>query len=65
MNQRTIKSPVTTEGLGIHSGNEVKITLKPADIDTGIIFIRTDLNNIKVHANPSTIHSTKRATHLK
>jgi len=41
--QKTIGRPATLEGVGIHFGNEVQLHLKPADKDTGIVFIRTDL----------------------
>ncbi|MDP3789143.1 MAG: UDP-3-O-acyl-N-acetylglucosamine deacetylase [Candidatus Omnitrophota bacterium] len=43
--QRTIKRPVTLEGKGIHTGRDVKVIIKSAPPDTGIRFIRTDLNN--------------------
>ena len=42
-NQRTIKSPVTVKGTGLHSGQETTIVLRPADADNGIVFVRTDL----------------------
>jgi len=41
--QRTIKEAVVLEGRGIHSGNPVKLTIKKAPVDTGIIFVRGDL----------------------
>lgn len=43
-NQRTLKSPVSLKGIGLHSGAEVNLTLRPAEPDTGVVFIRTDLN---------------------
>ena len=43
--QRTIKVPVTLEGIGLQTGNRVKLTLKPASADSGINFIRCDLPN--------------------
>ena len=42
-NQRTIKSPVTFQGTGLHSGDDITVTLRPAEVDTGVVFIRTDL----------------------
>ncbi|SVD07383.1 uncharacterized protein METZ01_LOCUS360237, partial [marine metagenome] len=42
MKQHTIKEEVSATGIGVHSGKEVKITLKPAPADTGIIFWRND-----------------------
>ena len=41
--QRTIQREVILKGIGLHTANKVNITFKPADIDTGIIFRRTDL----------------------
>lgn len=41
--QRTIKSAVSLEGVGLHTGNRVKITFKPALPNSGINFIRVDL----------------------
>lgn len=44
-NQRTIKSSTTVKGVGLHSGQDVTLTLKSADPDTGIVFVRSDLPN--------------------
>lgn len=41
--QRTLKSEVSCTGIGLHTGNKVEMTLKPAQPDTGIRFIRKDL----------------------
>ncbi|MDP3143298.1 MAG: bifunctional UDP-3-O-[3-hydroxymyristoyl] N-acetylglucosamine deacetylase/3-hydroxyacyl-ACP dehydratase [Candidatus Omnitrophota bacterium] len=41
--QRTIKKETSLEGVGLHTGNPVKITLKPAVVNSGINFIRVDL----------------------
>jgi UDP-3-O-[3-hydroxymyristoyl] N-acetylglucosamine deacetylase/3-hydroxyacyl-[acyl-carrier-protein] dehydratase len=43
--QQTIKRPVSFSGIGIHTGGEVTMTWKPAPIDHGIKFIRTDLES--------------------
>ncbi|RME85542.1 MAG: bifunctional UDP-3-O-[3-hydroxymyristoyl] N-acetylglucosamine deacetylase/3-hydroxyacyl-ACP dehydratase [Planctomycetota bacterium] len=43
MKQKTILKPVQVTGQGLHSGEEVRVTFKPADINSGITFIRTDL----------------------
>ncbi len=42
--QRTIQRTTTTVGIGLHSGLKVKLTLRPAAPDTGIVFHRTDLD---------------------
>ncbi|MCC2646329.1 MAG: lpxC [Rickettsiaceae bacterium] len=41
--QTTIKNPISCYGIGVHSGERVNLTLKPANKNTGIIFIRTDV----------------------
>jgi len=43
--QRTIKKPISLSGIGLHTGNKTTITFKPAPPNTGIRFIRTDLDN--------------------
>ena len=41
--QKTLKSAVTFEGLGLHSGQPVRMTVRPAPADHGIVFRRTDV----------------------
>jgi UDP-3-O-[3-hydroxymyristoyl] N-acetylglucosamine deacetylase len=43
--QRTLRNAVSCTGIGIHTGDDISITLKPAAADTGIMFVRTDLPN--------------------
>jgi UDP-3-O-[3-hydroxymyristoyl] N-acetylglucosamine deacetylase len=43
LKQRTIQQEVKTIGVGVHSGTKVTLTLRPAPIDSGIIFTRVDL----------------------
>jgi UDP-3-O-[3-hydroxymyristoyl] N-acetylglucosamine deacetylase/3-hydroxyacyl-[acyl-carrier-protein] dehydratase len=40
MNQRTIENSITIEGIGLHTGEQVSVDLKPAPINAGFIFIR-------------------------
>lgn len=42
--QRTLKNMICATGVGLHSGEKIYLTLKPAPADTGIVFVRTDLN---------------------
>jgi UDP-3-O-[3-hydroxymyristoyl] N-acetylglucosamine deacetylase len=44
--QRTLKSLVSTAGVGLHSGRKVTLTLRPAPENTGIVFCRTDLPGV-------------------
>lgn len=41
--QQTIKKPASYSGVGLHTGNRTTITFKPAPVDHGITFVRTDL----------------------
>ncbi len=41
--QQTIAAPVTTEGVGYWSGEDVRVEFCPAPVDTGIVFVRADL----------------------
>ncbi len=44
--QRTLKNVIRATGVGLHTGEKVYLTLKPAPVDTGIIFRRVDLDPI-------------------
>lgn len=46
--QRTLKTLVKTRGIGLHTGERVELTMRPAQPDTGIVFTRTDLPNAPV-----------------
>ena len=43
--QRTVAHQIGCVGVGLHSGCKVNLTLRPAPVDTGIVFVRTDLPN--------------------
>jgi UDP-3-O-[3-hydroxymyristoyl] N-acetylglucosamine deacetylase len=51
--QRTLRRTVNCAGIGVHSGNKVKISLVPAPADTGIRFRRTDLGGAEIPAHIS------------
>jgi UDP-3-O-[3-hydroxymyristoyl] N-acetylglucosamine deacetylase len=44
LRQRTLKSSVSASGVGLHTGKKVRITLRPAQPDTGVVFRRVDLD---------------------
>ena len=44
LTQKTLKNKISFSGIGIHSGNKVKLTINPASPNTGIVFRRVDLN---------------------
>ena len=45
--QKTIKESIELKGVGLHNGIEVNLCLKPADVNTGILFKRTDVDSSK------------------
>ncbi len=45
-NQTTIKGKFHVEGIGLHSGTVARLVVRPAQVNTGIVFIRTDIDNI-------------------
>lgn len=66
LRQRTLKNKISCVGVGLHSGKEVRLELKPAVVDSGIIFLRTDLPaRPKIHANAANVTATLRATTLE
>ncbi len=62
--QRTLKTEVFCDGIGLHTGNPVRMTLKPALAGTGIVLIRTDLEGAEVKAVTANTASTGYATSL-
>ncbi len=64
--QNTINSPIFFNGVGIHSGKAVNMTLLPADDDFGIVFKRTDLDvNNYIKVIPENIDCSKYCSRLK
>jgi UDP-3-O-[3-hydroxymyristoyl] N-acetylglucosamine deacetylase len=64
MNQTTISREVSTTGIGLHTGVEVSLRLKPAPENTGYIFVRTDLDNFEIPASAEYISHCSYATTL-
>merc|ERR1711916_401374 len=59
-------SPMSFNGVGIHSGKAVKMILYPANEDFGIVFKRTDLHvNNSVKVTPQNIYFSKFCSKLK
>lgn len=64
--QTTIKKQTTLEGVGIHTGNEVKLTFKPAPADFGYVFKRIDMmNQPEIEALSKYVVDTQRGTTLE
>src|SRR3954465_8914479 len=62
--QRTLKRPISCAGIGLHSGNKVPLSLKPAPVDFGIRFRRTDLGHHEVPATVQNLAGIQLATGL-
>jgi len=61
--QRTIKNVIRATGVGLHTGNKVYLTLRPAAPDTGVIFRRVDLDTpVDIHAKASNVCDTELST---
>ena len=65
LKQRTLKSLTRTVGVGLHSGQRVELTLRPAQPDTGIVFRRVDLPEpVDIVATATAVSDTRLASTL-
>lgn len=63
--QKTVLIPIHFQGVGVHSGKTVQMTIKPAPVDTGYVFIRTDLTeNNSIKASWDTVSDTSMSTRI-
>jgi UDP-3-O-[3-hydroxymyristoyl] N-acetylglucosamine deacetylase len=62
--QKTIRRPVHAIGIGVHSGKKVRMTLRPAGENTGIVFVRTDAAGATVRANAPNVSDTTLSTSI-
>ncbi|MGI8669473.1 MAG: UDP-3-O-acyl-N-acetylglucosamine deacetylase [Aridibacter sp.] len=62
--QKTLSKSIKTSGIGLHTGVEVNLNLKPAPENTGYIFVRTDLDNFEIPASAEYISHCSYATTL-
>jgi len=63
--QRTLKNIIRATGIGVHTGKKIYITLRPAPVNTGIIFCRTDGDTtIEIPARAENIGDTSLSTCL-
>lgn len=64
--QKTIKEEIILKGVGLHTGKEVTMTLKPAPINNGFTFVRMDLEGHPViEADANYVVNTQRGTNLE
>ncbi|NRB41436.1 MAG: UDP-3-O-acyl-N-acetylglucosamine deacetylase [Pseudomonadales bacterium] len=63
--QRTLRNPIRATGVGLHTGDKVYLTLKPAPVDTGIVFRRVDLDPVvEIEAKAVNVGDTTMSTTL-
>ena len=64
--QKTLKSEISLTGVGLHTGQEVKMTFKPAPVNNGYSFVRVDLEGHPViEADANYVVNTQRGTNLE
>ncbi|OUS31672.1 UDP-3-O-[3-hydroxymyristoyl] N-acetylglucosamine deacetylase [Gammaproteobacteria bacterium 45_16_T64] len=64
--QRTLKNTIRATGIGLHTGEKVYLTLRPAPVNTGIVFCRTDLDPVvSIPAKARNVGDTTLSTALE
>jgi len=64
--QRTLKNMIRATGVGLHTGEKVYLTLRPAAVDTGIVFRRIDLHEpVEIKANAHAVGDTRLSSTLE
>ena len=63
--QRTLKNVIRATGIGLHTGEKVYLTLRPAAVNSGITFRRVDLDPpVEIEAKPENVGDTRLSTTL-
>jgi UDP-3-O-[3-hydroxymyristoyl] N-acetylglucosamine deacetylase len=63
--QRTLRNTIRATGVGLHTGDKVYLTLRPAPVNTGIVFRRVDLNPVvEIQARAENVGDTTLSTTL-
>ncbi len=65
MMQKTLSTTVSFDGNALHTGESVRVNLVPSDANTGITFVRTDLDNAEIPALVRYVNRTNRQTILQ
>lgn len=61
--QRTLKTSVSVTGVGLHSGEKVTLSLRPAQVNSGIVFRRVDVKPVEeIQARADLVHDTRLST---
>ena len=63
-NQKTLKSIIGCSGIGLHSGDKISMTLHPAEVDSGIVFRRSDISGggVEIKASFDNVRDTRLCT---
>ena len=65
LQQRTLNNTIRATGVGLHTGEKVYVTLRPAPVDSGIVFVRSDLDEVvELKAHALNVGATTMATSL-
>ena len=65
ISQRTLKNVIRATGVGLHTGEKVYLTLRPAAANTGIVFRRVDMEDpVEILAHPENVGDTRLSTTL-
>ncbi|MDQ6989839.1 MAG: UDP-3-O-acyl-N-acetylglucosamine deacetylase [Mariprofundaceae bacterium] len=59
--QRTLDHSIRCSGIGLHTGKKIELVLNPAEVDTGIVFIRSDLG-IEIQGHVDSVVDTRLCT---
>lgn len=62
--QRTLAKSITATGIGLHSGKKVTLTLSPAPVGAGVVFVRTDLDNAQIPMTATLVQDTLMSSNL-
>ncbi|UCF35360.1 MAG: UDP-3-O-acyl-N-acetylglucosamine deacetylase [Acidobacteriota bacterium] len=62
--QKTIQNDVRVEGVGLHTGCDVSVVLRPAPVNTGVVFRRVDLQDFEIEAQRRWVSRVVLATTL-
>ncbi len=65
MRQRTIRKEIKCSGIGLHTGRKVNLCLRPAPIDSGMVFVRKDLGGAVIKGDYHNVSHLNYATSLK
>ncbi|RUM94943.1 MAG: UDP-3-O-[3-hydroxymyristoyl] N-acetylglucosamine deacetylase, partial [Thiothrix sp.] len=63
--QRTLKNSIKATGVGLHTGEKIVLNLRPAPVNTGVVFRRTDLTPpVSIKATAENVGDTALSTSL-